>query len=596
MRNKSSYVYSTEEIKKAIKDKKLIVENYNDDRIQPSSYEPTIGNEIFIIDSDYIGLFRISKNDTVYENLLRIPARQRERVDITNGFELKKSFSYLIPLKEKVILDDELIIQSSPKSSLGRLFLNTRLIGDYNPSFDELNSFYTSGREISLWLYVQPLAFNIMIHPGLSLNQLRFVKGYNAKVTPSDLLHEIEKKPILYTLDFDGNKISSEHIVSDGLTLHLNLLGSNSHGVVGLRARHNPNPIDLSKKNYYAVEDFFEPIKCQKSFTIKQGEYYLLSSKEILDVPEYLNCELRDHSQVGFIGPLHFAGFIDNGFCGDLVYEIRSDEMAKELELSHNMPISKLDFYWTNTPDKLYGQANNSYQGQIGTKPSKYFKEIDYQYLAREYISLQKEVMIIDRNVLMKTRNIPFGLEKINSKSQLHLFNTFKNSNFQSRFLCEADDLSLQVIIYFVIKNKDGNLLTYHKPSDIQIYPEDRLFNQYSLGIGYHIGEDDFNKSKTVSELVSNVIEKTFNEKGILFDKVNYNAPEIIGTIFNDKTSVDRAHFGIVCLLETLQKTIDTEDFSPIINPEFLPVKKIQKINEQLESWSQTIVEEYFKN
>jgi dCTP deaminase len=573
-----SFSYSSQQIRELIESKRLLTPKPYEDRIQPSSFEPTISDHLYIVDVEYSGIFRVSKDEQVYEKLAELPSRRRQKVDISQGFELKKGFSYMIPLNEEITLEDEEHLKSSPKSSLGRLFLNTRLLGDFNPSIDELNSLYSKGRKIKLWLYVQPLAFNVIIHPGLSLNQLRFFKGYEAQLSPVELLSEIEQRPVLYTINSEGNEVPSDHIVTDGLILHLNLSGSSTEGVVGLRARHNPNPIDLALKSHYEVEDFFEPIQKQESISIKRGDYYLLSSKEILNVPPYLGVDLRDYSKVGFIGPLHFAGFTDNGFHGDLVYEVRSDELAKEVELTHNMPISKLDFFRTNTPDKIYGEAGNHYQLQIGTRPAKFFKLIDYKYLAQRYELLNRNVLTVDKNILMQFRESNEGFDDIKDKEGL--LNEMENGFFQSRYACESDDLASQIVYYVIVEDEDGKILQYTKSHEIEAYPEKRLFGKVSIGIGCHILE---------SESVNSPLESIMRELSEKKVRAHIsNEPEFLGTVLSEQSPVDRSHFGLVYKIKV--DAFEVVDNSVLDQWEFIDPNEIDKSKYNFESWAELII------
>ncbi len=343
-------------------------------QIQPASFEPTLGNEVYILDVETKGIFRPQADKTILHTLLELPERQRKKVDITNGFEIKKGFTYLFPLNERLSLSDTEYIKSSAKSSLGRLFVNVRLLSDFNPSFDEIHHSYKSNSELHLWLLVQPLTFNLIVHPGIALNQLRFFKGHDAQLTPSETLNECSQQPFLYVQE-KGTFVPAKPIVIDGVQIHLDLSGVHTRGISAFRARENPFPIDLKKLNEYEAEHYFEPILgSTREITIKKGEHYLLVSKEYFKIPSHLNAELKPHSHIALRGPLHFAGFIDNGFEGYLVFEVRSDEIS-DMVLSDGMPISKIDIYRTEKTDKPYGEAiGSNYFKQTGVRLSKYFK------------------------------------------------------------------------------------------------------------------------------------------------------------------------------------------------------------------------------
>jgi len=351
-----------------------ILGTINDDQIQPASFDPSLGTEVYIIDAETKGIFRPQAHEPVLQTLLKIPERQRKKIDITNGFEIKKGFTYLFPLNEKIILKLGQYIKSSTKSSYGRLFLNTRLLADYNPSFDEMSSEYKPDTELHLWLLVQPLTFNLIVHPGTRFNQLRFFQGYDSLLGSSEILKEFNQNPFLYTPQ-NNELVPVKPIVLEGIQVHLDLTGAHTKGIKAFRARHNPEPIDLKNIGGYDAEHYFEPIiGGDDTVTVMKGEHYWLVSKEVFRMPAHLNAELKSHSHISLRGPLHFAGFIDNGFEGHLVLEMRSDEISN-MVLTDSMPIGKFDLYRTQPTTKLYGkEIGSSYKGQRGIRLSKYFK------------------------------------------------------------------------------------------------------------------------------------------------------------------------------------------------------------------------------
>lgn len=369
---------ASQQLRNLIQHNKIIGLSIAEKQIQPTSFEPTLSNEVYILDTETKGIFRPQRHETVYKTLLELPERQRYKVDITNGFEIKKGFTYLFPLRERVVLNQNEYIKSSTKSSFGRLFLHVRMLADYSASLDEINSFSPLNQELSLWLLVQPLTFNLIVYPGLSFNQLRFFQGYDAQLSSSEVVAEFQNTPLLVHRGNTGSYTPAEPIVTDGLQIHLDLQGRNSHGVVGLRARHNPNPIDLRKLAFYDTEHYFQPIfRDDSPLRIVRGEHYLFASKEIIRIPAHLSAEVKAYSHIGLSGPLHFAGFIDSGFDGDLVFEVRSDELSTMI-LTDAMPISKIDLFRNIQPDIVYGQNSlgSNYQGQIGVRASKFFKQV----------------------------------------------------------------------------------------------------------------------------------------------------------------------------------------------------------------------------
>jgi len=346
-------------------------------RIQPASFEPSIGDYIWEIDMSFGSFGAPSAKKTVQQIINDAPSNRRVKHSIKGGFELKRGHSYLVPLNETILLRKGEVVGSSPKSSTGRLFPKLRLMADYNPCFDEVHAHYKTGAHISMWLLLEPQAFDLILHPNLILNQLRFYVG-DPILSDAEVRTIHEKTPLILARTFYGDlKPVKDPIIYEGIQLHLDLLGEHSNGIIGLRARNVATPIDMKKLNHYDIDQFFDVLTRTEELVVRRGEFYLFFSKEVLSTPKNLNFELKDHSHIGLQGPLHFAGFIDNGFVGDLVFEVRSDELH-DFVLRDGMPLSRLTTYKTRTtPDKVYGgKIGSNYQGQIGARAAKYFKKI----------------------------------------------------------------------------------------------------------------------------------------------------------------------------------------------------------------------------
>ncbi len=584
MMNKGTCLVS-QQIRDLIETNNLIIPESHkstiEDRIQPSSFDPVIGDEIFILDTDFEGLFRPHKDKSVYRSLIELAGLRRPKKNISGGFELKKGFTYLARLEEKINLQENSLIKSSPKSSLGRLFLNTRLLTDFNPCFDEVNSHYKTDAELDLWLLIQPLAFNVIAHPGISFNQLRFFKGYNAQLTPSEILEEFSKNPLLMYKK-DDEYIPAKPIVNEGLQIHLNLSGEYSEGIIGLRARRNPEPIDLNKRNEYEAEHFFEPLKGK--IAIKRSERYLLGSKEILRIPEHLNVQLKAHHHIGLHGPLHFAGFIDNGFKGDLVFEVISEELT-DMVLEDGMPISILDIFRTDKPDKIYGEKiNSNYQKQIGPRPAKYFKPFNFKMAAKTYAKLDKMVLVQDAKILLKHRNKKEGFEFCSKEKSEELFKDINNGFFQSRYDCEHDELILQPSSYVLVFGPDKNIFSYERSGNIEVYGDKRLFGKFSIGPGGHILQKDG------PDFINNSIQRKVidDELNIIGD---YSEIKFIGTLMAYTNPVDRVHFGLIYVIHS-QGKVEKKGES-MVSSKMIPFNEFSKdpdFPEKYETWSQTLI------
>jgi len=575
------FCLSSVEIRKLIEEKRIIVPEFNESRIQPSSFEPTIDDKIYRLDAEN-GIFRSDEKNTVRRSLLeQIPGLKREKIDISGGHMLSAGFSYLIPLREKVILEPNQQLKSSPKSSFGRVFLNTRLFADYNPSFDEVSGNNYPGAPLDLWLLVQPLAFNVIVHPGLCLNQLRFIEGYDALLNNRDLIEEFKKNPLLYERR-GGKLIPAKPRISDSLKIHLDLLGKDTGGVVGLMAIRNPEPIDLSKKAHYDVERFFEPIMSKKGkIIIRRGEHYLFASEEFLKIPSHLNVELAAYSQMGINGPLHFAGFIDNKFEGDLVFEVRSDEITDML-LTHGMAISKLNVFRTAQPDKLYGASiGSNYKGQVGPKPAKVFKELDYNFAGEKYKKLRKHVLVQDAKTIEDLVG-DTGFKFLGEGEKDALEKLARKGFFHTRYACETDEEVLQIIPYIIIIGPNDTVFSYVRAENMVDFGEKRLFGKRSIGVGGHIQKKDYR------DYTLNCLFRELNEEVVSDGK--FDRPKLIGTILAKDNPVDRVHFGMVYVINT-EKDVRPKDPALKVGSFTLISELMKNVGaENWETWSRLLV------
>jgi len=553
-------------------------------RVQPSSFEPVIGNELFVLDIESQAVFNPGPNQQVYPALLQLPKRQRQRVDITGGFELKRGFTYLIPLQEKVRLRKGERLKSSPKSSIGRVFPITRMVADYSSSFDEIHYITSRNRELDMFLLVQPTAFNLIAHPGIPLNQLRFFKGSDTSLSESELKEVFNQHPIMKTRQRGKLRKHQPVITSEGVQVCLDLSGENTKGISALRARRNPEPVDLAQTADHNPEDYFEPvIPTRGEVRLHGGEYYLASSHGILDIPANLSAELRRHSGLGVRGTWDEAGFIDNGFTGDLVFEFNLTETGGVvLPARFPKPVSFLDFSRSSEPpDKTYGKnIGSNYQGQLGPRPSKHFRPFDYARAAKQYKKLDTDVLVLDSRTLQHLRKSSDGFEPLTEREASELLNLIHEQGFfHSRYDCEDDEEVQQIIPYGVIFDKENRVFTYVRASNIADYGDERLFGKHSIGIGGHIGRIDG------PEYVENNLQRKVLTGEVCGD---FSNSRLIGTMMSRATPVDRVHFGLIYHINVNGKVTVTDPALSSLGMK--TIEEVQSNSAFFETWSKNLI------
>ena len=192
------------------------------------------------------------------------------------------------------------------------------------------------------------------------------------------LLFDASGKPI--TPKIHGNRI----VLSLGLT---------HDGVTGWEAAPTNDVLDLSKLAAHSPTTFFRPIRVDEPspgssptapprITLEKDRFYILVTKERISVPTWMSAEMSPFSH--HVGELraHYAGFFDPGFGfgrdGSVkgtvgVLEVRPHETVT---IYDGQPICLMEYFLNSAvPERVYGDAGNSYMHQRGPKLAKYFFE-----------------------------------------------------------------------------------------------------------------------------------------------------------------------------------------------------------------------------
>ena len=343
--------------------------------IQPASLDLRLGDVAYRLRCSFL------PDDEPVESALR--RYEMGRIDLAGGAGgiLEQNRPYLVPLVEQLDLPPDVSAKANPKSSTGRLDIFTRVITDNSFMFDEVRRGYR-GR---LYLEIVPRTFTIRLHPGLSLNQLRLMRGHTG-LTDDEIRRLHAATPLLYR---NGVALTGDQIaVSNGLFMGLHLGREAGQEVIGYRAKENSELIDLSKTDHYAVRAFWEEVLSEGSkhgarIVLHPEKFYLLLSQDSVAIPPEYAAEMTAYDPTSGELRTHYAGFFDPGFGYDpeisaftgsrAALEVRAHDVPFAVE--HGQNICKLSFErMIEPPDRLYGYAlDSNYQGQE-VALSKHFK------------------------------------------------------------------------------------------------------------------------------------------------------------------------------------------------------------------------------
>ena len=294
-------------------------------------------------------------------------------IDLTDGAVLEKGCVYVIPLQESLSLRKDLSGMANPKSSTGRLDIFTRIITDYATEFDRIPRAYKG----QLYAEISPLTFSVKVQIGTKLCQLRLRRGSPRSFqTAMRRLHE-------HTPLVTAEGIDEVDITKTGVAFTVDLVGDTSTDIVGYKAKHHADVIDLERVNHYDAHDFWDPLYSRggNSLILDTDDFYILASKEAVSVPPDHAAEMRAYDT--FVGEfrVHYAGFFDPGFGHEVaggsgsraVLEVRSHDVPFVLE--DGQMVGRLVYErLTTVPDQLYGARIGSNYQQQGLKLSKHFK------------------------------------------------------------------------------------------------------------------------------------------------------------------------------------------------------------------------------
>ncbi len=343
-------------------------------QIQPASMDVRLGAKAYRVQAGFLP----AKNCTVAE---RLKSLTMSELDLTQPQLLEKGAVYVVPLQESLALPPDILGGASPKSSTGRLDIFVRLLLDGVTSYDTVPAGYTG----PMYLEISPLTFSVIARMGDRLSQLRFRRG-DVRLSDPELQTLNDTVPLVRDLrdpllDEHPPRFRAEEGVWIGIDLHGH--ADETNPVIGYRARHHTQPIDLARIGGYAWRQFWEPIyraDCQPLILYPE-EFYIFRSREGVCVPPTHAAELVSYdTRIGEIR-VHYAGFFDPGFGFSgygqpngttAVLEVRAHDVPCVLE--DDQPIGRFLYErLAATPVQLYGAGiGSNYAGQ-GLKLAKQF-------------------------------------------------------------------------------------------------------------------------------------------------------------------------------------------------------------------------------
>ena len=348
----------------AMADAGLILPEYPfvESQIQPASLDLRLGDIAYRVRASFLP----GPGSTVAE---RIDELKLHEIDLSDGAVLETNCVYIVPLLESLALPPQIVAAANPKSSTGRLDVFTRVIADGTRRFDMIGAGYHG----PLYAEISPKTFPVLLREGSRLSRCA-----SAPATPSSTPMNstrcmmpsgwsISTMPISPTA-WRCRSISpaKTHRASSATAPSVTPAWSISIAAAAMRST-----------------EFWEPIPARPdgSLILDPGEFYILASKEAVQVPPDYAAEMVPFDPLVGEFRVHYAGFFDPGFGyagaggqgSRAVLEVRSREVPFILE--HGQIVGRLVYEkMLSRPDAMYGQRiGSNYQAQ-GLKLSKHFR------------------------------------------------------------------------------------------------------------------------------------------------------------------------------------------------------------------------------
>lgn len=328
------------------------------DQVQPASFDLRLGPVAYRVQASFLPGERAS-----VESKLRKVAMTE--LDLTRPALFERGCVYIVPLLEELRLPADVSGKANPRSTTGRLDIFTRLITDCASEFERVPHGYR-GR---LYAEILPRTFSIVLREGISLNQLRFVRGKPLHAD-AHLARLGEREALVY--DRHGTPLTPR--IYKGLRVSIDLKGSGGRGVVGFKAKPVAPAIEFDRRDFYDPAEYWDPVfdKDDGALVLSPGDFYILVSGERVSVPPDAAAEMVPYDPAMGEFRIHYAGFFDPGFgYGEsdvkgaaAVLEVRSHGVPFLLE--HGQVVGRLVFErLAARPSRLYGlTSGSSYQGQ----------------------------------------------------------------------------------------------------------------------------------------------------------------------------------------------------------------------------------------
>ena len=196
--------------------------------------------------------------------------------------------------------------------------------------------------------------------------------------------------------------------------------------------------------------------------------------------------------------------------------------------------------------------------------------------------------MAVEENVLCFKRTLldelgPFQGLSLDVERYLPLIKDWANLTYRVRSEAETN-LDYKQLIPYVLIMCNNKILRYQRGKG---GGENRLHGLYSIGVGGHIDDTDYDMFSTDDAGYQEGMMREVQEEV----EVKIESESMVAVINDDNTEVGKVHFGIVHIMHVSNEDVIGHR-SGIKAPEFVDISTIQENPDNYESWSQLCLEQ----
>jgi len=198
---------------------------------------------------------------------------------------------------------------------------------------------------------------------------------------------------------------------------------------------------------------------------------------------------------------------------------------------------------------------------------------------------MNEQVLVFEEGEMEGFKDLP-GISINKEDFDYFITKVLPTADFMDREKAEQNPSCKQIIPYQIIRQK-GKILCYKRT---KASGEPRLREKWSVGIGGHVNHEDALNTDQTFEILSNGTQRELTEELEWGDTIL--EPITFGLIYDTSNDVGKVHFGVVIVIEILDKKEDLPKLKEDALAELAwlePKEALELPN--LENWSRMVLE-----